>query len=63
MNVMMKTIDIYDVTVEELMETVNDLVEAESPWLKLITPQKIIDDSFYTEPKLYEGNKICIISW
>ena len=33
--------DTHDVTVEELLETVNDLVEAESSWLKLITHKKL----------------------
>ena len=44
-----------DFNVQELFEAVADLVQAESPWSKLITPEKLqTDDSLYSEPKLYE---------
>ena len=45
-----------DFNVQELFETVTDLVQAKSPWSKLITPEKLLtDDSLYSEPKLYKN--------
>ena len=41
--------------IQELFETIADLVQAQSPWSKLITPEKLLtDDSLYSEPKLYK---------
>ena len=43
-----------DFNVQELFEAVTDLVQAESPWSKLITREKLLtDNSLYSEPKLY----------